>query len=158
LKNKTVHILKIRLTDIFFVCIFILLLLKLEDKKEKIPKFQWFNIIGHLHSNDLSNATISSSLDFLILTRQPPVHERIEFDYARKSVRTNSASKRLLSPEANFVFEIKTKSNQIGLYLFSGVLLTLVFNVNVVIMLYINIVFNKLIDLVKEEIIVQLAK
>jgi len=57
-----------------------------------------------------------------------------------------------------FVFEIKTKSNQIGLYLFSGVLLTLVFNVNVVIMLYINIVFNKLIDLVKEEIIVQLAK
>ena len=64
-----------------------------------------------IRANDLSNATISSSLDFLILTRQPPVHERIEFDYARKSVRTNSASKRLLSPEANLKIQIKTKSN-----------------------------------------------
>jgi len=60
---------------------------------------------------DLSNATLHSSLDLFILTRNPPVHEKIEVDYVRQSVRTNNQAKRLISPEANFKIQVKTKSN-----------------------------------------------
>ena len=61
-------------------------------------------------TNDLANATLDSSLDFLILTRNPPVAERIELDYARRSVRTNNLARRLVSPEANLKLQVKTKS------------------------------------------------
>ncbi len=62
-------------------------------------------------TSDLANATLRSSLDFLILTRNPPVSERIELDYVRRSVRTSNLARRLVSPEANLKFEVKTKSN-----------------------------------------------
>lgn len=62
-------------------------------------------------SNDLANATLRSSLDFLILTRNPPVPERIELDYSRRSIRTTNQAQRLVSPAANLKIEVKTKSN-----------------------------------------------
>ncbi len=62
-------------------------------------------------TNDLANATLRSSLDFLILTRNPPVSERIELDYLRRSIRTNNQARQLVSPEANLKIEVKTKSN-----------------------------------------------
>ena len=62
-------------------------------------------------TTDLSNASLQSALDFIILTRTPPTPERIELDYARQSVRTNSQSKRLISPEAHLKIQVKTKSN-----------------------------------------------
>ncbi len=62
-------------------------------------------------TNDLANATLRSSLDFLILTRNPPVSERIELDYVRRSVRTSNQARRLVSPEANLKIQLKTKSN-----------------------------------------------
>ncbi|UJR31139.1 hypothetical protein I4U23_018646 [Adineta vaga] len=62
-------------------------------------------------TNDLSNATLHSSLDFILLSRNPPVPERIELDYVRRSVRSNSQAKRLISPEANLKVQVKTKSN-----------------------------------------------
>ncbi len=62
-------------------------------------------------TNDLSNATLHSSLEFVILTRNPPVQERIELDYIRRSVRTNNQAKRLISPEANLKVQVTTKSN-----------------------------------------------
>jgi hypothetical protein len=62
-------------------------------------------------TNDLSNATLQSTLDFVLLTRNPPVSEKIELDYIRRSIRTNSQAKRLISPEANLKVQVKTKSN-----------------------------------------------
>lgn len=62
-------------------------------------------------TNDLANATLTSSLDFLILTRNPPVTERVELDYARRSVRTINQARRLVSPEATLKIQVKTKSN-----------------------------------------------
>ncbi len=62
-------------------------------------------------TNDLSNATLHSSLDLFILTRNPPVHEKLELDYIRQSIRTNNQAKYLLSPEANLKVQIKTLSN-----------------------------------------------
>jgi hypothetical protein len=62
-------------------------------------------------TKDLSNATLHSSLDFLILTRNPPVQEKVELDYIRRSVRTANQAKRLISPEANLKIQVKTKSN-----------------------------------------------
>jgi hypothetical protein len=62
-------------------------------------------------TTDLSNATLYSSVDFIILTRNPPVPEKIELDYVRRSVRTNNQAKRLISPEANLKVQVKTKSN-----------------------------------------------
>ncbi|CAF3221829.1 unnamed protein product [Rotaria sp. Silwood2] len=62
-------------------------------------------------ASDLASATIQSSLDLLLMTRHPPVQERIEFDYIRKSVRTNNQARRLISPEGNLKIQIKTKSN-----------------------------------------------
>ncbi|CAF1498906.1 unnamed protein product [Rotaria sp. Silwood1] len=62
-------------------------------------------------ANDLSSATIQSSLDLLLMTRNPPVQERIEFDYVRKSVRKNNQARRLISPEGNLKIQVKTKSN-----------------------------------------------
>ncbi len=47
----------------------------------------------------------------MILTRSPPVSEKIEFDYLRRSVRTTNLARRLISPEANLKIQIKTKSN-----------------------------------------------
>ncbi|CAF3434120.1 unnamed protein product [Rotaria socialis] len=60
---------------------------------------------------DLSNATLQSSLDYLLITRNPPVQEIIEIDYIRRSVRTTNQGKRLTSPEANLKVQVKTKSN-----------------------------------------------
>ena len=60
---------------------------------------------------DLSNATLQSSLDYLLITRSPPVQETIEIDYTRRSVRTTNQGKRLTSPEANLKVQVKTKSN-----------------------------------------------
>ncbi|CAF1034217.1 unnamed protein product [Rotaria magnacalcarata] len=60
---------------------------------------------------DLSSATLQSSLDFIIMTRSPPVPERIELDYIRKSARANSQAKRLISPEGSLKIQVKTKSN-----------------------------------------------
>ncbi|CAF0940658.1 unnamed protein product [Rotaria sordida] len=62
-------------------------------------------------TNDLSNATLQSSLDYVLLTRNPPVQERVELDYMRRSVRTSNAARRLISPEANLKIQVKTKSN-----------------------------------------------
>ncbi|CAF1402787.1 unnamed protein product, partial [Rotaria sordida] len=62
-------------------------------------------------TNDLSNATIQSSLDLLLMTRNPPVQERIEFDYMRKSIRKNNQARSLISPEGNLKIQVKTKSN-----------------------------------------------
>lgn len=64
-----------------------------------------------VRTNDLSNATLQSALDFLILTRSPPVAERIELDYVRRSARTTNLARRLVSPEANLKIQVKTKSN-----------------------------------------------
>lgn len=64
-----------------------------------------------IRTNDLANATLHSSLDFLILTRNPPVSEKIELDYVRRSVRTTNLARRLVSPEANLKIQVKTKSN-----------------------------------------------
>jgi hypothetical protein len=60
-------------------------------------------------TTDLSNATLNSKVEFLILTRTPPVQEKIELDYVRRSVRTSN--KRLNSPEANLKIQVTTKSN-----------------------------------------------
>jgi len=62
-------------------------------------------------TTDLSNATLHSSFDFFILTRNPPVQEKIELDYVRRSLKTNNQANRLISPEANLKIQIKTKSN-----------------------------------------------
>ena len=62
-------------------------------------------------ANDLSNATLHSSVDFVLITRNPPVPERVELDYVRRSVRASSQAKRLISPEANLKVQVKTKSN-----------------------------------------------
>ncbi|CAF0741101.1 unnamed protein product [Adineta steineri] len=62
-------------------------------------------------TTDLSNATLHSSLDFVLLTRNPPVQERIEVDYIRQSRKPSSQAKRLISPEANLKVQVKTKSN-----------------------------------------------
>ena len=64
-----------------------------------------------IRTNDLSNATVHSTLDFVLLTRNPPVQERIEFDYVRRSVKPNSQAKRLISPEAHLKVQVNTKSN-----------------------------------------------
>ncbi|CAF0806671.1 unnamed protein product [Adineta ricciae] len=68
-------------------------------------------------ATDLTNASLRSSLDFLIVTRNPPVDERIELDYHRRSVRTSNQGRRLISPEANLKVQIKTKSNVFGVLL-----------------------------------------
>ena len=60
---------------------------------------------------DLSEAKIQSSLDLLLVTRNPPVKETIQFDYVRKSVRTNNQARRLISPEGNLKIQVKTLSN-----------------------------------------------
>ncbi|CAF1431772.1 unnamed protein product, partial [Adineta ricciae] len=62
-------------------------------------------------TNDLSNATLHGSVDFVLITRNPPVPERLELDYVRRSVRASSQAKRLISPEANLKIQVKTKSN-----------------------------------------------
>ncbi len=62
-------------------------------------------------TKDLANATLHSLVDFVILTRNPPVQETLELDYIRKSVRTNTQTRRLISPEANLKIQVKTKSN-----------------------------------------------
>jgi len=64
-----------------------------------------------VRANDLSNAELTSTLDFLILTRNPPVSEQISLDYSRESVRTASQARRLVSPQANLKVQLKTKSN-----------------------------------------------
>ncbi|CAF5143039.1 unnamed protein product, partial [Rotaria socialis] len=58
-----------------------------------------------------SSATLQSSLDFIIMTRSPPVPERLELDYVRKSTRANSQANRLISPEGSLKIQVKTKSN-----------------------------------------------
>ncbi|CAF4585559.1 unnamed protein product, partial [Rotaria socialis] len=60
---------------------------------------------------DLSNATLQSSLDYLLITRNQPAQETIEIDCTRRSVRATNEGKRLASPEANFKVQVKTKSN-----------------------------------------------
>ncbi len=62
-------------------------------------------------TNDLSNATLHSLVNFVILTRNPPVSEKIELDYVRRSVRTSNQAKNLISPEANLKIQVKTGSN-----------------------------------------------
>jgi hypothetical protein len=62
-------------------------------------------------TNDLVNATLHSALDFLILTRSPPVQEKIQLDYVRRSVRSSTQVRRLVSPEANLKIQVKTTSN-----------------------------------------------
>ncbi|CAF1233028.1 unnamed protein product [Adineta steineri] len=62
-------------------------------------------------TKDLSNATLHSSLDFVMLTRQPPVAENIQIDYVRRSIRTVNQARRLVSPEANLKVQVKTRSN-----------------------------------------------
>jgi hypothetical protein len=64
-----------------------------------------------VRTHDLSNATLRSTLDFLILTRNPPVSEKIELDYVRRSVRTTNLARQLISPEGNLKIQVKTKSN-----------------------------------------------
>jgi len=63
-----------------------------------------------IRTNDLSNATLHSKVDFVILTRTPPVSETIEVDYVRRSVRTANQAGRLISPEGNLKVQLKTKS------------------------------------------------
>lgn len=77
------------------------------DEPMKVLNFQ----TKFARATDLSNASLQSSLDFVILTRNPPVPERIELDYLRESVRTSSQAKRLISPEAHLKVQVKTKSN-----------------------------------------------
>ncbi|CAF5205318.1 unnamed protein product, partial [Rotaria magnacalcarata] len=60
---------------------------------------------------DLSNVTLQSSLDYLLVTRNPPVQETIEIDYTRRLVRATNQGKRLASPETNLKVQVKTKSN-----------------------------------------------
>ena len=55
--------------------------------------------------------TLSSALDFLIMTRTPPVQEKFELDYVRRSVKTMNQARRLVSPEANLKIQVKSKSN-----------------------------------------------
>ena len=64
-----------------------------------------------IRTNDLANATLRSTLDFIIVTRNPPKPERIELDYVRRSVRTSNQARRLVSPEANLKIQVKTTSN-----------------------------------------------
>lgn len=64
-----------------------------------------------VRKNDLSNAELHSALDFVLMSRNPPVSEKIELDYVRQSVRTKTDSSRLLSPEASLKIQVKTKSN-----------------------------------------------
>lgn len=66
---------------------------------------------------DLSRATLQSSLDFLIMTRSPPVLERIELDYVRQSSKTPSQAKSLISPDGSLKIQVKTKSNVFGFLL-----------------------------------------
>jgi hypothetical protein len=77
------------------------------DEASKVFDFKTDFIRAH----DLSNATLRSTLDFLILTRNPPVSERIELDYLRRSSRTPNLARQLISPEANLKIQVKTKSN-----------------------------------------------
>ncbi|UJR15532.1 hypothetical protein I4U23_002471 [Adineta vaga] len=65
-------------------------------------------------TTDLANASLHSSLAFLILTRSPPVDEKIELDYVRRSIRSTNQARRLISPEANLKIQVKTKSNVFG--------------------------------------------
>ncbi|CAM4792685.1 unnamed protein product [Rotaria magnacalcarata] len=60
---------------------------------------------------DLSNVTLQSSLDYLLVTLNPPVQETIEIDYTRRLVRATNQGKRLASPETNLKVQVKTKSN-----------------------------------------------
>ena len=62
-------------------------------------------------SEDQSKATLQSTLDLLLLNRNPPVQEKVEIDYSRRSVKTANQAKRLLSPEAQLKLQVKTKSN-----------------------------------------------
>ena len=62
-------------------------------------------------SQDQSNATLHSTLEFTLMTRQPPIQEKVELDYVRRSVKTVSQAKRLLSPQAQLKVQVKTKSN-----------------------------------------------
>ncbi|CAM4843772.1 unnamed protein product, partial [Rotaria magnacalcarata] len=55
---------------------------------------------------DLSNVTLQSSLDYLLVTRNPPVQETIEIDYTRRLVRATNQGKRLASPETNLKVQI----------------------------------------------------
>ena len=64
-----------------------------------------------VRSHCLSNATLNSAVDFLIMTRSPPVQETIKLDYVRRSYRTSSQARRLVSPEANLKIQLTTKSN-----------------------------------------------
>ena len=83
--------------------------LRRPDHEESVKVFNLRTDFTRAH--DLSNATLESALDFVILTRNPPIPERIEVDYMRQSVRTNNQGKRLISPKANLKIQIKTKSN-----------------------------------------------
>ncbi|CAF4922128.1 unnamed protein product, partial [Rotaria socialis] len=58
-----------------------------------------------------------SSLDYLLVTRNPPVQETIEIDYTRRSARITNQGKRLTSPEANLKVQVKTKSNLLNFLL-----------------------------------------
>lgn len=62
-------------------------------------------------ANDLANAKLNGALDFLILTRNPPVQEQISLSYERESFRAASQARRLVSPSANLKLQLTTKSN-----------------------------------------------
>ena len=62
-------------------------------------------------AHDLTNATLDGSFDFVILTRDPPVAERIQVDYVRQSVRKCNEARCLIPPEANLKLQIKTKTD-----------------------------------------------
>ncbi len=79
----------------------------LRDEPMKLIDFK----TDFARTTDLSNATLNSQLNFVILTRNPPVLEKIELDYVRRSIRTNNQAKRLISPEANLKIQVKTGSN-----------------------------------------------
>ena len=64
-----------------------------------------------VRSNDQSNATLNSKLDLLLMTRNPPLQESIELDYVRRSAKTSSQARRLVSPEAHLKLQLKSKSN-----------------------------------------------
>ena len=79
---------------------------------ERDQPVQIFNLkTDFTRAHDLSQAKLESTLDVLLVTRDPPVHERIQVDYARESTRKNNEVQRLISPEAKLKLQIKTKSN-----------------------------------------------
>ena len=66
-------------------------------------------------ANDGSEVALQSSLDFLIMTREPPVQERVEVEYVRSSIRTPNQAKRLISPQGKLTLRLGTKSGLINL-------------------------------------------